>query len=54
MLLINKQLSVLGDTKCQVVQTLLVIGVTIPLVTSWWGEWASYFPLRLLCQAANN
>jgi hypothetical protein len=38
MLLTNKQMSVLGDTKYQGVQTLLVIGVTVTLVTSCWAR----------------
>ena len=38
MLLTNKQMSVLGDTKCQGVQTLLVMGATVASVTSWWAR----------------
>jgi hypothetical protein len=38
MLLTNKQISVLGDTKCQGVQTLLDISVTITLVPSCWAR----------------
>jgi hypothetical protein len=34
----TKQMSVLSDTKCQGVQTLLVIGMTVTLVTSWWAR----------------
>ena len=42
---LNKQKSVPGDTKCQRVQSLLVISATIALVTSYAGRWPSFFPV---------
>jgi hypothetical protein len=38
MLLTNKQMSVPEGTKCRGVQTLLVIGVTVASVASWWAR----------------
>ena len=44
MLLTNKQMSVPEGTKCQGVQTMLVIGVTIASVTSWWARGFLFTP----------
>src|SRR5215207_9370869 len=44
---IHTQMSVPGVTKCHRVQTFLVIGVTIPLVSSCWMRAFSPFPICL-------